>query len=145
MMNLFPYFHGVFAILLYLIGNFFTIITLEYKLKNTNLKHTLAGFTCVALSGICAYLIPVVLFGVRSSMMMQVVGVVAALVVQAIFWFFWFKKDLRKFAPALVIAFVLSALIAFFFYNAFVWYVKTVARGAVREAAVGAVKKVLPF
>ena len=140
-----PYLHGVFAILLYLVGNFFTIIILEYKLKNVNLKHTLAGFACVALSGIFAYFVPIFLFQGRSSMVMQLVGIGSALAVQGLFWWFWFRKNLKKFAPALIVAFVLSVVIAFLFYNAFVWYVTTVAKGAVKGAAVGAAKNVTPF
>ena len=143
--KLYPYLHGVFAILLYLIGNFFTIVILEYKLKNVNLKHTIAGFVCVALSGMVAYLVPISLLNVSSPMTMQIIGIISALVVQGVFWFFWFKKDLERFAPALVLAFTLSVLIAFLFYNIFVWYVTMVAKGITRGAVVQTVKDIIPI
>jgi len=126
-----PYLHGLFAILLYLVGNFFTIVILEYKLKNVNLKHTIAGFACVAISGLIVYLVPVFFLGITSPLMMQTVGLISACLVQIIFWWLWFKQNLRKFAPVLVIAFVLSVVVALIAYNLFVWYINTIARDAV--------------
>lgn len=129
-----PYLYGLFVILLYFAGNFFTVVILEHKLKNVNLKHTLAAFAAVALSGIVAYVVPVTLFGLTSPFAMQLVGISAALAVQGIFWMLWFKGKLRSFAPALILAFILAVLIALLAYNIFVWYARTVARGAVQGA-----------
>ena len=134
-----PYLHGLFAILLYLVGNFFTIVILEYKLKNVNLKHTLAGFACVALSGLIVYIVPILFFDIRSPLMMQTVGLISACLVQGIFWWLWFKKNLRKFAPVLLLAFVLSAVIALLGYNLFIWYVNSIAKDTVFGVVKGAV------
>jgi len=144
-----PYLHGLFAILLYLVGNFFTIVILEYKLKNVNLKHTLAGFACVALTGFIVYFVPIVLFGIKDPFKMQVIGLTAAFLIQTLFWWLWFRKDLRTFAPVLMLAFVLSVVIALLVYHMFVWYVHQVAKEVIADAkkgmlgAVGAVKGVV--
>lgn len=134
----FLYIHALFAFMLYLIGNFITIVILEYKLKNANLKHTLAGFVCVALSGFVAYFIPVHFFGNKPLFYMQIVGVLSALAVQGVFWWFWFRDRLRQFIPALVLAFGLTVVISMIAYNIFVWYLGVVMKGAVEGAATDA-------
>lgn len=131
------YVHALFAILLYLAGNFFTVVMLEYRLKNLNLKHTLASFASVALSGLCAYFIPIYLLRGYSLFVMQIAAVCSALVMQLLFWWLWFKDELKRFAPSLLIAFTLTVIGALIMYNLFVWYVQIVTKGAVKGAVRG--------
>lgn len=134
----FLYIHALFSVMLYLVGSFITVVILEYKLKNVNLKHTLAGFACVALSGFVAYFIPVYFFGNRPLFYMQMVGVLSALALQAAFWWFWFRDRLKPFIPALALAFALTVVVAMIGYNIFVWYIGVVIKGVAKEVAKGA-------
>lgn len=131
----FLYFHGLFVFILYFLANFFTVIVLEYKLKNTNLKHTIAAFGCVALSGFTAYFIPVVAFGsVQSSFFLQLISVVVACITQVVFWFFWFKKSFfKEFLPSLVIAFGIAVIISIILYSAFTGYIATLIKGGIKS------------
>ena len=147
--NYFMYVHVLFVFMLYLIGSFVTVVALEYKLKNVNLKHTLAGFGSVALSAFFAYFIPMYVFGGMPLVQMQIVGVISALAVQGLFWWLWFRNRLNQFLPVLAIAFVITVVISMIGYNLFVWYFRMVIKGAVAgvmkgvakgAAAVGAMK-----
>ncbi|MFC1845569.1 hypothetical protein ACFLX2_00400 [Candidatus Dependentiae bacterium] len=131
----FLYLHGLFVFILYFIGNFFTVIILEYQLKNSNLKHTLAAFGCVALSGMTAYFVPALLLGPsHSSFLLQLISVAVACITQAIFWLFWFKKGrLKEFLPALGIAFGLSVVISMLLYSAFTGYIAALIKGGISK------------
>ena len=75
----------------------------------------------------------------RRCLIIQIIGLVSACLVQILFWWLWFKKDLKKFAPVLLLAFILTIVITLLAYNTFVWYVKMVAK----DAAIGAVRDVV--
>ena len=139
------YFHGLFVLLLYFVGNFFTIIILEYQLRSNTLRHTLAAFVCVAFSGVVAYYVPVWFFDAkRTSVTLQFISVAAACSAQGVFWAIWFRKKLRSLWPALLIAFVLSVIVALLMYNLFLWYVRLMVKGAVRGAIGPAIGTLLP-
>jgi hypothetical protein len=125
------YIHALFSFMVYLVGNLIVIVVLEYKLKNPHLKHTLAGFVCIALSGVAAYFIPVYFFKGLSPIFMQIIGLFSAFVVQGLFWSVWFRKRIKDFAPALIFAFALTALFAVIMYFSFMWYMKLIVKGAV--------------
>lgn len=130
----FLYFHGFFVFLLYLVGNFFTVIILEYRLKNKNLRHTIAAFICIALSGFAAYYIPIFFLGTKhSSPILQLWSVLIACAAQSIFWIVWFKKRLRSLWPALAIAFGLSVLVAMLMYNSFIGYFSAITRSGLKN------------
>lgn len=140
-----PYSYALFVVILYLIGNFFTVITLEYKLKNINLNHTFAAFVCIALSVIFAYIVPITIFGARTSIAMQIVGVSSAFFVQGVFWLFWFKGKFKNYFPSLVFAFLLSVLISLSLYNVFIWYVTNIFKETVRETVQETVRDISSF
>lgn len=123
------YIHSLFSFMLYLVGNFIVIVVLEYKLKNPHLKHTVAGFFSIALSGAVAYIVPIYIFKNLSPFAMQTVGILAAFMTQALFWGFWFRKRFVELVPALVISFALTALVALGMYFIFMSYVDTVIKG----------------
>ncbi|MCK5632942.1 hypothetical protein KAH94_04285 [bacterium] len=137
------YFHALFAFMIYLFGSFFTIVLLEYKLKNVNLKHTLAGFVSVLFSGLIAYFIPVFLLTTRSLTILRFAGIISALVIQGLFWMLWFKDEFKKYLPALIVAFVLTIAFALFVHYSFVSYVNMMIGGAVKGAATKAVTGIL--
>jgi len=128
------YIHALFVVFLYLVGNFFTVVFLEYKLKNLNLRHTLAAFASVALSGLFAYLIPVAFFSGAPLFTMQMIAIATIIIIQGLFWWYWFRKNLKAFAPVLALAVVLTVIGALLMYNLFVWYVSVVTKAAVKEA-----------
>lgn len=140
LMGSFMYVHVLFVFMLYLIGSFVTVVALEYKLKNVNLKHTLAGFGSVALSAFFAYFVPIHLFGGMPLFYMQIIGIISALVVQALFWWFWFRDRLKQFIPVLAIAFALTVVVSMIGYNIFVWYFRMVIQEAVAGIAKGVAK-----
>lgn len=127
------YIHSLFSFLLYLAGNVIVIVALEYKLKNPNLKHTLAGFVSIALSGFAAYFIPIKFFGVHSPGAMQTLGIFAAFFVQAAFWALWFRKRFKEFAPILLIAFSITSVVALVMYFSFMAYIDMVVKGAIQS------------
>jgi len=130
----FLYFHGFFIFLFYLISTFITIIILEYKLKNQNLKHTIAAFTCMGFSAMAAYYIPIFMFHTKhESPRLQLISIVIALAAQMFFWWIWFRERFRKFMPALVMAFCLSVLISLLTYNVFIGYMSTVTRAGLKR------------
>ena len=149
LMSHFIYVHILFALLLYLIGSFVTVAALAYKLKNVNLNYVLASFGSVALSAFFAYFIPMYIFGGMPLFQMQIVGVISALAVQVVFWWFWFRDRLKKFLPILAVAFAVTIVISMIGYNIFVWYfrgiieeaVAAIARGIAKGAAAAGIMK----
>jgi len=130
----FLYFHGFFIFLLYLISTFVTIIVLEYKLKNQNLKHTIAAFACMGLSAIAAYYIPIAMIHTKhESPRLQLISIMIALAVQIFFWWLWFRERFRKYVPALAMAFGLSVLISLLTYNAFIGYMSKITRAGLKR------------
>ena len=139
------YFHGLFVLILYLVGTFFTVILVEYQLGSKILRHTLAAFVCVALSGFAAYYVPSVFWGAkRTSFTLQFISVMTACSVQILFWLVWFRQRLRTMWPALVIAFVLSVIVALGMYNFVVWYIRIMVKAAIRGAIGPAIGALVP-
>lgn len=126
------YLHSLFSFLLYLVGNFIVIVTLEYKLKNPHLKHTLAGFVSIALSGVAAYIIPLKLFINLSPLSMQLIGICAAFLTQALFWALWFRKRFPELMSALFIAFVLTTVLSAIIYFIFMNYINMFVQGTLQ-------------
>jgi hypothetical protein len=127
------YVHSLFSFFLYLVGSVIVTVIVEYKLKNPNLKHTLAGFFAVALSGFAAYIIPMKFFTHLSPLAMQLVGIAAAFFTQALFWALWFRKKFPALMSALLIAFVLTAVIAVAAYFIFMGYINMIVQGAIQS------------
>lgn len=125
------YIHSLFSFMLYLAGNFIVIVTLEYKLKNPHLKHTLAGFVSIAISGLAAYIIPMNIFTNLNPLTMQLIGIFAAFLTQILFWGLWFRKRFKELMPALFIAFGLTAIVAVAMYFAFMAYLHMVIQEAI--------------
>ncbi|MFC1845775.1 hypothetical protein ACFLX2_01460 [Candidatus Dependentiae bacterium] len=139
-MSYFIYVHILFALMYYLIGSFVTVVTIEHKLKNVDPKLTLATFGSVALSAIFSYIIPMYVFGGMGLFYMQIVGIISALAVQGLFWWLWFRDQLKKYLPVLLIAFALTALITMLGYNLFVWKFRAMIQAALSGVMKGIAK-----
>ena len=117
--------HALFVLLLYIIGTFFTVVILEYRLKNDKLKHTIAAFWSVALMALCAYYIPLLVLGSsKVTVTMKVVAILAGCGAQVGFWLIWFRKQFKAVVPALAIAFALTVVVALLAYAVFLAYVR---------------------